>query len=108
VINAVFPQPVVQTCIVHLIAGLAALEAFEAGPWGQKYRAMAQTWRRHWDQAIPFFVFSPPTRRIIYTTNANESLNSKLRRAVRTRGQLPGDEAATKLLHLVLNCAVGE
>jgi putative transposase len=134
-INAVFPETVVQTCIVHLIrnsmsfaswkdrkaiagalrsvyradnaeAGLAALEAFEAGPWGRKYPAIAQTWRRHWDQVIPFFAFSPPIRRIIYTTNAIEALNSKLRRAVRTRGHFPGDEAAMKLLYLVLNRAV--
>jgi putative transposase len=136
-INAVFPKTVVQTCIVHLIrnsmsfaswkdrkaiagalrsvyradnaeAGLAALEAFEAGPWGRKYPAIAQTWRRHWDQVIPFFAFSPPIRRIIYTTNAIEALNSKLRRAVRTRGHFPGDEAAMKLLYLVLNRAVEE
>jgi putative transposase len=136
-INAVFPKTVVQTCIVHLIrnsmsfaswkdrkaiagalrgvyradhaeAGLAALEAFEAGPWGQKYPAIAQTWRRHWEQVIPFFAFSPPIRRIIYTTNAIEALNSKLRRAVRTRGHFPGDEAAIKLLYLVLNRAAEE
>ncbi|MCA3386642.1 MAG: IS256 family transposase, partial [Roseomonas sp.] len=136
-INAVFPKTVVQTCIVHLIrnsmsfaswkdrkaiagalrsvyradnaeAGLAALEAFEAGPWGQKYPAIAQTWRQHWDQVIPFFAFSPPIRRIIYTTNAIEALNSKLRRAVRTHGHFPGDEAAMKLLYLVLNRAVEE
>ena len=55
---------------------------------------------------IPFFAFSPPIRRIIYTTNAVEALNTKLRRAVRTRGYLLGDEAAMKLLYLVLNRAV--
>ena len=133
-INAVFPQTVVQTCIVHLIrnsmsfaswkdrkavaqslrsvyraenaeAGQAALDAFEEGPWGQKYPAIAQSWRRHWEQVIPFFAFSAPIRRIIYTTNAIEALNSKLRRAVRTRGHFPGDEAAMKLLYLVLNHA---
>ena len=136
-INAVFPQTVVQTCIVHLIrnsmgfaswkdrkaiaaslrsiyraenaeTGLAALEAFEAGPWGQKYPAIPQSWRRHWEQVIPFFAFSAPIRRMIYTTNAIEALNSKLRRAVRTRGHFPGDEAATKLLYLVLNHAAEE
>ena len=136
-INAVFPQTVVQTCIVHLIrnsmgfaswkdrkaiaqslrgvyratnaeAGLVALEAFEEGPWGQKYPAIAQSWRRHWEQVIPFFAFSEPIRRIIYTTNAIEALNSKLRRAVRTRGHFPSDEAATKLLYLVLNHAAEE
>ncbi|MBB4633440.1 transposase-like protein [Sphingosinicella soli] len=50
-------------------AGLAALEAFEEGPWGQKYPAIAQSWRRHWQQVIPFFAFSAPIRRIIYTTD---------------------------------------
>lgn len=136
-INAVFPQTVVQTCVVHLIrnsmsfaswkdrkliaqslrsvyraetaaAGLAALEAFEEGHWGRKYPAIAQSWRRHWDQVIPFFAFSEAIRRIIYTTNAIEALNSKLRRAVRTRGHFPGDDAATKLLYLVLNHAADE
>jgi putative transposase len=136
-INAVFPETVVQTCIVHLIrnsmgfaswkdrkaiaqslrsvyraenadAGLAALEAFEEGHWGQKYPAIALSWRRHWEQVIPFFAFSTPIRRIIYTTNQIEALNSKLRRAVRTRGHFPGDEAAMKLLYLVLNHAAEE
>lgn len=136
-INAVFPETVVQTCIVHLIrnsmsfaswkdrkaiaqslrsvyraesadAGLAALEAFEEGHWGRKYPAIALSWRRHWEQVIPFFAFSAPIRRMIYTTNAIEALNSKLRRAVRTRGHFPGDEAAMKLLYLVLNHAAEE
>jgi putative transposase len=136
-INAAFPETIVQTCIVHLIrnsmsfaswkdrkaiaqslrsvyraenaeAGLAALEAFETGHWGRKYPAIAQSWRRHWEQVIPFFAFSEPIRRIIYTTNAIEALNSKLRRAVRTRGHFPGDEAAMKLLYLVLNHAAEE
>jgi len=136
-INAVFPETVVQTCIVHLIrnsmgfaswkdrkaiasalksvyradnadAGLAALEAFEESAWGQKYPAITQSWRRHWEQVTPFFAFSAPIRRIIYTTNAIEALNSKLRRAVRTRGHFPGDEAAMKLLYLVLNHAAEE
>jgi putative transposase len=133
-INASFPQTVVQTCIVHLIrhslefvswkdrkpvmpalraiyrakdaeAGRQALEAFEAGFWGQKYPAIAQSWRRNWDHIIPFLAFPESVRRIIYTTNAIEALNSKLRRAVRTRGHFPNDEAAMKLLYLVLNRA---
>lgn len=136
-INAVFPETVVQTCVVHLIrnsmsfaswkdrksiasalrsvyraqsaeAGLAALDAFEAGHWGQKYPAIAQSWRRHWDQVIPFFAFSEAIRRIIYTTNAIEALNAKLRRAVRSRGHFPSDDAAMKLLYLVLNHAAQE
>jgi putative transposase len=136
-IGAVFPETIVQTCIVHLIrnamsfaswkdrkaiaqalrsvyraataeAGLAALDAFEQGEWGRKYPAIAQSWRRHWDQVIPFFAFPQGVRRIIYTTNAIEALNSKIRRAVRTRGHFPSDDAATKLLYLVLNHAAQE
>jgi len=136
-INAVFPNTVVQTCIVHLIrnsmdfaswkdrkaiaaelkmvyravdadAGEKALEAFDAGPWGRKYPAIAQAWRRQWQQVIPFFAFPVAVRRIIYTTNAIEALNAKLRRAVRTRGHFPTDEAATKLLWLVLRQVAGE
>ena len=133
-INATFPETVVQTCIVHLLrhcmnfaswkdrkhvaralkavyragdaeAGLAALAEFEAGPWGEKYPAIAQSWRRNWDHVIPFFAFPEAVRRMIYTTNAIESLNAKIRRAVRTRGHFPSDDAATKLLYLVLNHA---
>jgi len=133
-ITAVFPDTVVQTCIVHLIrhsltfvswkdrrplmpalraiyrakdaeAGLQALDAFEAGAWGQKYPAIAQSWRRNWEHVVPFFAFPEAVRRIIYTTNAIEALNSKLRRAVRTRGHFPSDDAAMKLLYLVLNHA---
>lgn len=133
-INAVFPQTVVQTCIVHLIrhsmefaswkdrktvaqalraiyratdakAGQDALAAFANGPWGVRYPAIAQSWRRNWDLVVPFFAFPEGVRRIIYTTNAIEALNSKLRRAVRARGHFPSDEAATKLLYLVLNHA---
>lgn len=136
-ISAVFPQAVVQTCIVHLIrhsldfvswkdrkpvvpalraiyqakdaeAGLTALEAFEAGSWGQKYPAIAQSWRRNWSQVTPFFAYPEGVRRIIYTTNAIEALNSKLRRAVRTRGHFPNDDAAMKLLYLVLNHAAAD
>ena len=83
-------------------AALQALEAFEAGPWGRKYPAIAPAWRRQWQQVVPFFAFPPEVRRIIYTTNAIESLNSKLRSSVRSRGHFPSDEAATKLLYLVL------
>jgi putative transposase len=130
-INAAFPQTLVQTCIVHLLrnalayvswqdrkqlvaalkpiyqaptadAALLALDAFEAGPWGRKYAAIAPLWRRQWEQVIPFFAFPPEVRRIIYTTNAIESLNSTLRTAVRSRGHFPTDEAAIKLLYLVL------
>lgn len=131
-INAVYPETTVQTCIVHLIRhslgycsfkdkkvvaaalrsvyratnadeGLKALEAFAAGDWGKKYPAIEQSWRRNWDHVIPFFAFPEAVRKMIYTTNAIEALNSKLRRAVRTRGHFPNDDAAAKLLYLVLN-----
>ena len=130
-INAAFPQTLVQTCIVHLLrnalayvswqdrkqvvaalkpiykaptadAALVALDEFEAGPWGKKYPAIAPIWRRQWDQVIPFFAFPEEVRKIIYTTNAIESLNSTLRTAIRSRGHFPNDEAATKLLYLAL------
>ena len=130
-IEAVFPQAAVQTCIVHLIrnsldfvswkdrkpvvaelgriyraadaeAERKALEAFEDSAWGRKYAAISQIWRRQWEQIILFFAFAPAVRKIIYTTNAIEALNAKLRRAVRARGHFPNDEAATKLTFLVL------
>ena len=78
------------------------LEEFDAGPWGRKYPAIAQSWRRNWEQVIPFFAYPTEVRRIIYTTNAIESLHSQVRKAVRGRGHFPSDEAATKLIWLVL------
>ena len=131
-IQAVFPEAIVQTCIVHLLrhsldfvswkdrkavaaalkdiyravdptAAEAALSAFEAGPWGQKYVAIGQSWRRAWSEVIPFYAFPMEVRRLLYTTNAIEALNAKLRRAVRARGHFPTDDAALKLLFLVLN-----
>ena len=82
-----------------------ALDAFEAGPWGQTYPAITRSWRSAWEHVVPFFAFSQPIRRAIYTTNAIESLNSTVRRAVRTRGHFPNDRAATKLIYLAL-CGV--
>jgi putative transposase len=131
-IRAVFPEATIQTCIVHLLrhsldfvsykdrkavggalkdiyravdatAGETALAAFDASPWGQKYQAIGQSWRRVWSEVVPFYAFPAEVRRILYTTNAIEALNAKLRRAVRTRGHFPTDEAAMKLLFLVLN-----
>ena len=136
-ILAVFPEAAVQTCVVHLLrhsldfvsykdrkpvaaalkgiyravdaaAAEAALAGFEAGPWGRKYPAIGQSWRRAWGEVIPFYAFPVEVRRILYTTNAIEALNSKLRRAVRARGHFPTDEAAMKLLFLVLNRAEKE
>src|SRR4051812_27364772 len=131
-IRAVFPAATVQTCIVHLlrhsldfvswkdrkpvaaalkdiyravdpVAAEAALAAFEAGPWGRKYAAIGQSWRRAWGEVVPFYAFPLEVRRLLYTTNAIEALNAKLRRAVRARGHFPSDDAALKLLFLVLN-----
>jgi putative transposase len=131
-ITAVFPETIVQTCIVHLLrnsmdfvswkdrkplasalkgiyravdakAAEEALTAFEASEWGRRYPAIGQSWRRVWGEVIPFFAFPDEVRRIVYTTNAIEALNAQLRRAVRTRGHFPSDDAATKLLYLILN-----
>jgi putative transposase len=136
-ILAVFPEATIQTCIVHLLrhsldfvsykdrrtvaaalkdiyravdaaAAEAALTAFEEGVWGRRYPAIGQSWRRAWGEVIPFFAFPGDVRRILYTRNAIEALNSKLRRAVRARGHFPTDEAAMKLLFLVLNRAEKE
>jgi putative transposase len=130
-IEAVYPKALVQTCIVHLIryslhfaswqerkriaaalkliyqafdsaAALDALETFAEGPWGQKYPNIVASWRRNWERVIPFFDFPAEIRRIIYTTNAIESLNSTVRKAVRIRGHFPNDAAATKLIYLAL------
>ena len=86
----------------------AALTAFEAGEWGRKYPAIGQSWRRAWGEVIPFYAFPVEVRRLLYTTNAIEALNSKLRRAVRARSHFPTEEAALKLLFLVLNRAEKE
>ena len=131
-ILAVFSEAAVQTCIVHLLrtspdfvswkdrkavaaalkgiyraqdptAAEAALAAFEAGPWGRKYAAIGQAWRRAWGEVVPFYAFPTEVRRILYTTTAIEALNAKLRSAVRARGHFPTEEAALKLLYLVLN-----
>lgn len=69
---------------------------------GTALPAIGQSWRRAWSEVIPFLAFPEAVRRIIYTTNAIEALNSKLRRAVRGRGHFPSDDAATKRLYLIL------
>ncbi len=136
-VQAAFPDAMVQTCIVHLLrnslefvswkdrkavaaalkdiyravdaeAALAALEAFEDSDWGRKYPAIGPCWRRAWTEVVPFYAFPTEVRRILYTTNDIESLNAKLRRAVRARGHFPTDEAAMKLIFLVLNRAEKE
>ena len=128
---AVFPATTLQTCIVHLIrnsldyaswkdrkalaaaikpiytapsaeAALAELDAFAQGPWGEKFPTVTAAWRRAWDRVIPFFAFPSPIRRVIYTTNAIESINARLRKIIKTRGHFPSDDAATKLIWLAL------
>jgi putative transposase len=128
---AVFPQTTLQTCIVHLIrhsldfanwkerkpmaaalrliyaaptaeAAAEALDAFERGPWGTKFPTVVASWRRAWTHVIPFFAFPPEVRRVIYTTNALESVHGQLRKIIKTRGHFPTDEAATKLIWLAL------
>jgi len=129
-ITAAFPQTTVQTCIVHLVrhslnfcswkdrkavaaklrevysaetaeAARDALEAFDDA-WGRQYPSIAQAWRRAWEEVIPFFAFSPEIRRVIYTTNAIESLNRVIRKAIKTRGSFPSEEAAEKLIYLAI------
>ena len=129
-ITAAFPQTTVQTCIVHLVrhslnfcswkdrkavaaklrevysaetaeAARDALEAFDAD-WGRQYPSIAQAWRRAWQEVIPFFAFGPEIRRVIYTTNAIESLNRIIRKAIKTRGSFPSEDAAEKLIYLAI------
>lgn len=132
-IGTVFPETVVQTCIVHLIrnslafvswkdrkrimpdlkaiyraesaeAALDRLADFEAA-WGARYPAIGDSWRRAWDHVIPLFAFPPDIRKMIYTTNAVESLHRSLRKIIKTRGSFPNDEAAMKLLFLAIRNA---
>ena len=129
-INAAFPDTTVQTCIVHLVRhslnfcswkdrkavaknlrriyqavddqkAAKALDEFEA-EWGAKYPSITPSWRRAWQEVIPFFAFPPDVRRIVYTTNAIESLNRVIRKTTKTRGSFPTDDAATKLIYLAI------
>jgi putative transposase len=129
-ITAAFPETTVQTCIVHLVRhsmsfcawkdrkGVAAslrqvyeaataeqaaheIDAFEK-IWGAKYPSIAPAWRRAWAEVVPFFAFSPAIRRLIYTTNAIESLNRVIRKTLKTKGSFPTEDAATKLIFLAI------
>lgn len=129
-ISVVWPQAVVQLCVVHLIraslryasrkywaplskdlraiytaadeaAAAAALEAF-AGQWEQRYPAIVRLWRAHWAEFTPFLAFPPEVRRVIYTTNLIESMNARLRKVTRNRGQFPSEQAALKVLYLAV------
>jgi transposase-like protein len=130
-LSATYPETTLQTCIVHLIrhsldyagwqerkdlakalrpiyaavnaeAALTALAAFEASALGRKFPTVVASWRRAWDRVIPFFAFPPEVRKVIYTTNAIESVNASLRKIIKTRGHFPSDEAASKLIWLAL------
>jgi len=133
-IEAVFPATTVQTCIVHLIrqslryvprrqydqvvkdlrpvytavdadAALAALEAFD-DKWGGQLPVIVQAWRNSWEYVTPFMAFEPEVRRVIYTTNAIEALNRQLRKAIKTKGSFPSEDAARKLVYLAIQNAV--
>jgi len=79
-----------------------ALDDFERGEWGRKYPTVTASWRRAWDRVIPFFAFPPAVRRVVYTTNAIESVHARLRKIIKTRGHFPSDDAANKLIWLAL------
>ena len=133
-IEATFPLTTVQTCIVHLIrhslkyvprkqyeqvtkdlrpiytaidadGALVALEAFEE-KWGKQLPVIGQAWRSAWEHVTPFMAFEPEVRRVIYTTNAIEALNRQLRKAIKTKGSFPTEDAARKLIYLAIGNAV--
>jgi putative transposase len=130
-ITSAFPGTVVQRCVVHLIrnalrpvarrdagevakelraiytapsaeAAFDALAAFAASPWGRKYPQAVRVWEDAWDAFTPFLAFSPAVRRLLYTTNAIESLNYQLRKVTKARGHFPTDDAVVKLLWLAI------
>jgi putative transposase len=82
-------------------AAAAALEAF-AATWGGRYPAIVKLWRAHWQESVPFLAFPPEVRRVIYTTNLIESMNNRLRKVTRNRGQFPSEQAALKVLCLAV------
>jgi putative transposase len=129
-IEATFPQAWVQTCIVHLIraslryvgyrdkrkvatalrpiytaanadAALDELDRFNA-EWGARYPAAVQAWRASWEHVIPFLSLPEDLRRAVYTTNTIEGLHRQVRKAIKTRGHFPDEQAATKLIYLAL------
>jgi len=133
-IEAIYPQTVVQTCIVHLIrhslryvprrereqvardlkpiytaldadAAQQALEAFD-DKWGARFPVITRTWLNAWEYVTPFLAFPPELRRVVYTTNAIEALNRQLRKAIKTKGHFPNEEAARKLIYLAILNAV--
>jgi putative transposase len=129
-LETVWPQTTVQTCVVHLIrnsikfcswkdrrAVVQALKPIYQAPtveaaedamddfeleWGDRYPAIVDLWRRNWERFTPFLAFDPAIRKIIYTTNAIESLNYQLRKVSKTRGHFPTDDAVLKILYLAI------
>jgi putative transposase len=129
-IGVTWPQAIVQLCVVHLIraslryaskkywpsitkdlkviytapdetAAAAALEEF-AARWQDRYPAIVRLWRAHWSEFTPFLAFPPQVRRVIYTTNLIESMNARLRKVTRNRGQFPSEQAVLKVLYLAV------
>ena len=129
-IGDVWPQAIVQTCVPHLIrnsfryasradwaqlakdlrpvysaatkqAAKAALDELEA-KWGERYPAIIRLWHNAWPEFVPFLSYSPEIRRIIYSTNAIESMHARFRRAIRARGHFPNEQAALKCLYLTI------
>ena len=133
-IESVFPHAQVQLCIVHLtraslnyvswkerkavaqdLKAIYRAETVETAEhelntfskkWDARYPTISSLWKRHWERVIPFFAYPAEIRRIVYTTNAVESLNMSLRKIIKTRGSFPSEEAALKLLFLALRNVV--
>jgi putative transposase len=133
-VTTVWPQATVQTCVVHLIrnslkyctysdrkAVIAALKPVYTAPtldaaseamdsfeqqYNKKYPAIVDLWRRNWEKFIPFLQFDPTIRKIIYTTNAIESLNFQLRKVTKTKGHFPTDDAVLKIFYMAI-CNIG-
>ena len=132
-IGSVFPKTEVQLCIVHLVRNSMryvpwkfkravlkdlkkvykaatveeaeqALDTFEEA-WGKQYPMAAKSWRSRWENVIPFFGYPAPIRKVIYTTNAVESLNAQLRKVTKKRGAFPTDDSVRKVLYLAITRA---
>jgi putative transposase len=132
-IEAVFPQAWVQTCIVHQVrsslryvnykdrrtlakdlrpvytapnadAALVELDRFDE-QWGARYPMIAQAWRRDWEHIVPFLALPEALRRVVYTTNTIEAMHRQIRKAIKTRGHFPDEQAATKLIYLAIERA---
>jgi putative transposase len=132
-IEATFPQAWVQTCIVHLIRtslryvnyrdrkkvasalrpiygaanpdqALSELERFDS-QWGERYPPTVAAWRASWEHVIPLLALPDEPRRAVYTTNTIEGLHRQIRKAIKTRGHFPDEQAATKLIYLAIERA---